>query len=55
VQTVQARVFEPQGMNTTQYLQQGYIPMGAFQVAQLANDPSLPSHGRLTLRMQGGR
>jgi hypothetical protein len=55
VQTVLAKVFEPQGMNTQQYLQQGYIPMGAFQVARLANDPSLPANGRLTLLMQGGK
>ena len=28
---------------------------GAFQVARMDNDPSLPDHGRLTLCMQGGR
>jgi hypothetical protein len=55
VQTVQAGVFEPQGQNTQQYLQQGYIPMNAFQVARMANDPSLPDHGQLTLCMHGGR
>jgi hypothetical protein len=55
VQTVQAKVFEPQGQNTKMYLRKGYIPMGAFQVARMDNDPSLPDHGRLTLSMQGGR
>jgi hypothetical protein len=55
VQTVQAKIFEPQGQNTKVYLRQGYIPMGAFQVARMDNDPSLPDHGRLTLCMQGGR
>jgi hypothetical protein len=55
VQTVQAKVFEPQGQSTSVYLNQGYIPMGAFQVARMANDPSLPDHGQLTLCMQGGR
>ena len=55
VQTVQAKTFEPQGQNTKIYLRQGYIPMGAFQVARMDNDPSLPDHGRLTLSMQGGR
>jgi hypothetical protein len=55
VQTVQAKIFEPQGQNTKVYLRQGYIPMGAFQVARMDNDPSLPDHGRLTLSMQGGR
>jgi hypothetical protein len=55
VTRVTATVFEPQGQNTNIYLRQGYIPMGAFQVAMLANDPSLPANGRLTLKMQGGR
>ncbi len=55
VQTVTATVFEPQGQNTQTYLHQGYIPMGPFQVAQLANDPSLPGNGRLTLNMMGGK
>jgi hypothetical protein len=55
VTRVTATVFEPQGQNTKVYLQQGYIPMGPFQVAMLANDPSLPANGRLTLKMQGGR
>jgi len=55
VQTVSAKIFAPQGQNTRAFLQQGYIPMGAFQVARMANDPSLPDHGQLTLMMQGGR
>jgi hypothetical protein len=55
VQTVVAKVFEPQGQNTSVYLNQGYIPMNAFQVARLANDPSLPNHGQLKFKMQGGR
>jgi baseplate J-like protein len=55
VQTVVADVFEPQGQNTRMYLDQGYIPLNAFQVARLDNDPSLPDHGQLQLKMQGGR
>jgi hypothetical protein len=55
VQTVIATVFEPQGQNTQTYLNQGYIPIGPFQVAQLDNDPSLPGNGRLTLNMMGGK
>lgn len=54
VQTVTAKTFEPQGQNTKIYLQQGYIPMNAFQVARLDNDPSLPANGRLKICMQGG-
>ena len=55
VTRVTATVFEPQGQNTNVYLRKGYIPIGPFQVAVLANDPSLPANGRLTLKMQGGR
>jgi hypothetical protein len=55
VDRVTATVFEPQSENTTVYLQQGYIPMGSFQVAQMMNDPSLPANGRLSLTMQGGK
>jgi hypothetical protein len=55
VQTVTATVFEPQGENTQVYLQQGYIPMGSFQVARMDNDPSLPGNGQLSLTMMGGR
>ncbi|MFZ0420288.1 MAG: putative baseplate assembly protein [Candidatus Sulfotelmatobacter sp.] len=55
VQTVTATVFEPQGQNTNIFLQQGFIPMSAFQVARMDNDPSLPDHGRLQLTMKGGK
>jgi hypothetical protein len=55
VQTVQAEAFEPQGQSTKRFIQQGYIPMSAFQVARMDNDPSLPDHGRLSLIMHGGR
>jgi len=55
VQTVTATVFEPQGQNTQVYVKQGFIPMGAFQVARMDNDPSLPDHGQLRLTMQGGK
>jgi hypothetical protein len=55
VQTVTAKVFEPQGQNTKKYVHQGFIPMGPFQVARMANDPSLPANGRLRLTLKGGR
>jgi hypothetical protein len=55
VQTVTAKVFEPQGQKTKVYLQQGYMPMNAFQVARLDNDPSMPDHGQLRLVMKGGK
>jgi hypothetical protein len=31
------------------------MPMNAFQVARLDNDPSMPDHGQLRLVMKGGK
>jgi hypothetical protein len=36
-------------------LQKGEIRLGAFQIARLENDPSLPDHGLLTLVLEGGK
>jgi len=55
VQTVAATVFQPQGVKTNSFLNNGAIPLGPFQVARMANDPSLPGNGQLTLNMQGGK
>ncbi|MGA8572445.1 MAG: putative baseplate assembly protein [Desulfobaccales bacterium] len=52
---VTATVFQPQGVNTSQYLNAGEIQLGSLQVARLANDPSYPDHGQLTLTMEGGK
>ena len=55
VTSVTALTFQPQGVNTIQYLAAGEIKLGSLQVARMANDPSLPNHGQLTLIMQGGK
>ncbi len=55
VLAVTAAKFQPQGVNTNQYLAAGEIKLGSLQVARLANDPSFPSHGQLTLVMEGGK
>jgi hypothetical protein len=55
VTSVTAVTFQPQGVNTTQYLSAGEIKLGSLQVARLDNDPSFPNHGQLTLVMQGGK
>ena len=60
VTTVTATVFQPQSVPLTTpptqvYIQAGEIKMGAFQVARLANDRSLPANGQLTLNMLGGK
>jgi hypothetical protein len=55
VTLVTATEFQPQGVDTTQYLATGQIKLGSLQVARLDNDPSYPDHGQLTLIMQGGK
>ena len=56
VQSVVATVFQPQTAPPTSiFLANGAIPLGAFQIARLDNDRSLPDHGQLTLSMQGGK
>lgn len=55
VDSITATVFQPQGVATNRYLQEGEIPLGPFQIARMDNDPSLPDHGQLTLVMQGGK
>ena len=56
VQTVTAKVFQPQGAPRTKvYLENGEIPMGPFEVARMDNDPSLPANGQLTIVLQGGK
>jgi hypothetical protein len=55
VVAVTATKFQPQEINTTQYLSAGEIKLGRLQVARLDNDPSFPDHGQLTLLMEGGK
>lgn len=55
VTSVSASTFEPLGVSTSVYLQNGAIPLGSFQIARLDNDPSLPDHGQLTLVLEGGK
>src|SRR5271166_2924462 len=55
VLAVTAKTFQPQGVNSGQYLAAGEITVGPLQVARLANDPSYPNHGQLTLDMEGGK
>ncbi|HKP72084.1 MAG TPA: hypothetical protein VJT82_04045, partial [Pyrinomonadaceae bacterium] len=45
------RLFEA----TREEIENGVLPLGAFEVAQLDNDPNYPEHGRLTLSLKGGR
>ncbi len=55
VQSITATVFQPQGVATNVFLENGEIPLGPFQVARMDNDPSRPANGQLTLVMMGGK
>jgi predicted phage baseplate assembly protein len=55
VTAVRAVKFQPQGVNSTQYLTAGEIKLGPLQIARLENDRSLPDHGQLTLTLEGGK
>jgi hypothetical protein len=45
------RLYEPPNRE----LENGVLPLGPLEVAQLDNDPSFPERGKLTLVMLGGR
>lgn len=45
------RLFEA----TNQEIDNGLLPLGPFEIAQVDNDPDYPEHGRFTLVLQGGR
>ncbi|HZJ65577.1 MAG TPA: putative baseplate assembly protein, partial [Kofleriaceae bacterium] len=45
------RLFEPPNRE----LENGVLPLGAQEIAQLENDPDFPEHGQLTLILRGGR
>ncbi len=36
-------------------IEEGVLPLGPFEVAQLDNDPNFPEHGTLVLNVRGGR
>jgi len=36
-------------------IENGFLPLGPFEVARLDNDPSFPENGKFTLDMRGGR
>jgi hypothetical protein len=55
VTAVRAVKFQPQGINSTQYLSAGEIKLGPLQVARLENDRNFPNHGQLTLTLEGGK
>jgi hypothetical protein len=55
VENVMVERLERYGQPSNQAIANGMLPFGAYEVARLDNDPSLPENGRLELDMRGGR
>jgi len=55
VVSVTATTFQPQGVDTNQFLAAGAMKLGPLQVARLDNDRNFPDHGQLTLVLEGGK
>jgi hypothetical protein len=55
VEAVRVDRFEPLGVQGGSTLADGVIPVGALQIAQLANNPNFRERGRLTLQAGGGK
>ena len=55
VETARVCRFQRLNVPNTDALEQGVLPMGSWEIAQLDNDPSFPENGRLELKLGGGR
>jgi hypothetical protein len=55
VQTVKVTKLERLGFPDPAVVGSGILKLGAEEIAQLANDPDFPEHGRITLTLRGGR
>ncbi|HBB87618.1 MAG TPA: putative baseplate assembly protein [Blastocatellia bacterium] len=55
VESVEVSLLERLGEGPQQEIENGVLPLGPLEVAQLDNDPSLPENGTFTLQMGGGR
>ena len=55
VENVEVTKLERLGAGPQQEIENGVLPLGPLEVAQLDSDPSLPENGTLTLKMGGGR
>jgi hypothetical protein len=55
VESVRIDKFQRQGVDDTQYLDDGKLSLGRLEIARLDNDPSFPEHGILRLNMGGGK
>lgn len=55
VETVEVTRLERLGEGPQQEIDNGVLPLGPLEVAQMDNDPSLPENGTFCLKMGGGR
>jgi len=55
VENVEVTRLERLGEGPQQEIENGVLPLGPLEVAQLDNDPSLPENGTFSLQMGGGR
>ncbi len=55
VESVRVTTFQRLGEGDNGEIDNGILPLGPFEIAQLDNDPSFPEHGTLKLTMGGGR
>jgi len=55
VENVEVTILERLGAGPQHEIDDGVLPLGPLEVAQLDNDPSLPENGTLGLQMGGGR
>jgi hypothetical protein len=55
VEAVWALKFQRMGVPDAAALENGVIPIGRLEIAQLANNPNFRERGRLTLEAGGGK
>lgn len=55
VESVVVAKLQRQFEEENQEIENGILPLGPFEVAQVDNDPNYPEHGKFTLEMRGGR
>jgi predicted phage baseplate assembly protein len=46
---------DPTGEKPDDAVVSGLLPLGALEIARLDNDPSRPEHGKMVIKMRGGR
>jgi hypothetical protein len=55
VESVVVTIFQRLNEPPNRELEDGILRLGPLEIAQLNNDPGFPEHGKLVLRMKGGR